>query len=141
MAGINLRQKFINMPYVSFRKFRIWGYSVSHSFLLLRSSYNKEEKTGKFNIDIEFEDVDYLDIPVTLHGISIEEIKENLPEKLAKYQGSSRYSVFQISSNPNHYIVAANYFVGKNKWDPGENRMVNLSLKYDEILARYPPRE
>ncbi|MCS3795889.1 hypothetical protein [Niastella sp. OAS944] len=128
------------MSYTSIRKFRIWKYSVSLSFLLLRSSYSKEEKTGKFNIDIEFTGVDYLDIPITLHGISIEEIKENLPEKFAKYQNSSRYRVFQITPNANHYIVAANYVVGKNKWDHGEDRMMNLSLKYDEILAMYPPR-
>jgi hypothetical protein len=127
------------MPYTSIRKFRIWGYSVSHSFLLLRSSYNPDEERRGFNIDIEFVDVDYLDVPMSLDGISIEELKENLPEKFKKYQNSPRFRVFQIKSDVNYYTVAANYLVGKNDWI-GEDRMINSSLKYDEILTTYPKR-
>ena len=112
----------------------MWAYSVSHSFLLLRSSYNPDEEKHGYNIDIEFVDVDYLDMPGTLQGISIEELKENLPEKFMKYQNSLRYRVFQIKSDINYYIVAGNYLVGKNNWI-GESRMINPSLKYDKILA------
>jgi hypothetical protein len=122
------------MSYTSTRKFRMWAYSVSHSFLLLRSSYNPEEERRGFNIDIEFVDVDYLDLPATLQSISVEELKENLPDKFAKYQNSPRYKVFQIKSNAIYYIVAANYLVGQNSWI-GEDRMINAYLKYDKILA------
>ena len=122
------------MSYTSDRKFRMWAYSVSHSFLLLRSTYNPDEERRGFNIDIEFVGVDYLDMPITLQGISIEELKEGLPEKFSKYQNSVRYRVFQIKSDANYYIVAANYLVGKNSWI-GEDRMINSSLKYDKILA------
>lgn len=122
------------MSYTSSRKFRIWAYSVSHSFLLLRSTYNPDEERHGYNIDIEFAGVDYLDIPATLQGIVIEELKDNLPEKFAKYQNSLRHRVFLIKSDANYYIVAANYLVGKNDWI-GEDRMINSSLKYDKILA------
>ena len=122
------------MLYTSSRKFRIWAYSVSHSFLLLRSTYNEDEEKNGFNIDIEFAGVEYLDMPITLQGITIEELKENLPEKFTKYQNSIRYRVFRIESDTNYYIVAANYLVGRDNWI-GEDRMINSSLIYDKILA------
>ena|SRR5689334_18174303 len=121
------------MPYTSNRKFRMWGYSVSHCFLLLRSTYNEDQEKNGYNIDIEFAGVEYLDVPTTLQGISIEELTENLPEKFSKYQGSLRHRVFQIRSEANYYIVAANYLVGKNTSE--EDKMINSFLKYDKILA------
>jgi hypothetical protein len=112
----------------------MWAYSVSHSSLLLRSSYNPDEDRRGFNIDIEFAGVDYLDLPMILNGISIEELKENLPEKFSRYQDPLHYRVFQIKSDTNYYVVAANYLVGKNKWID-KDRMIDPFLKYDEILA------
>jgi len=123
------------MPYTSDRKFRMWAYSCSHSFLLLRSTFNSDEDKYGYNIDIEFAGVEYLDTPMTLNGISIEELKEDLPEKFKRYQNSKWYRVFQIKSDVNYYIVAANYLVGKNSWMHDEDRMINSSLKYDKILA------
>ena len=76
------------MSYTSDRKFRMWAYSCSHSFLILRSTFNSDEDKYGYNIDIEFAGVEYLDTPMTLNGISIEELKEDLPEKFKKYQNS-----------------------------------------------------
>jgi hypothetical protein len=126
------------MSYTSNRVFKIWAYSVSHSFLLLRSSNNEEDEIKAmqegFNIDIEFVGVDYLDMPAILQGISIEELKENIPEKFSQYQNSLGHRVFEIKSKNNYYIVAASYQVGKNNW-LNEDRILNPYLEYDEILA------
>jgi hypothetical protein len=123
------------MSYISNRIFKIWSYSVSHSFLLLRSNGNSDEILEEnYNIDIEFGGVGYMDLPAILRTISIQEIKDNIPEKFKKYSRSLGYKVFAIKSDETFYVVAGSYRVGKNKWG-NEDRILNPSLEYDEILA------
>jgi len=128
------------MSYSSKRLFKIWAYSVSHSFLLLRSTaediiegnYECEEN---FNIDVEFNGVGYLDLPVILENIAIREIKKNVPDKFIMFKPSLGFKVFEIVTNDNiFYVVAGNYQVGKNNW-LNENRIYDPMLEYDEILA------
>jgi hypothetical protein len=126
------------MSYTSNRVFKIWAYSVSHSTLLLRSTNDEEDEvkamSDGFNIDIEFSWVGYLDLPRKLSGVSIEELKENIPEKFSQYTASLGYRVFKINSDKTYYIVAGNYVVGKNNW-LNEDRILNAYLDYDEIIA------
>jgi hypothetical protein len=125
------------MSYISDRIFKIWSYSVSHSFLLLRSTNNEEDEVLRegYNIDIEFGGVGYLNLPVILQGISIQEIKEDIPEKFKRYLPSLGHRVFEIKSDETYYIIAGSYRVGKNNWGDNEDRIFNPSLEYDEILA------
>lgn len=48
------------------RLFKIWAYTVSHNFLILRSTLKYPDQEGyndsfKYNIDIEFSAVAYLE--------------------------------------------------------------------------------
>ncbi|WP_299466261.1 hypothetical protein [uncultured Microscilla sp.] len=121
------------------RQFKIWGYTVSHSFLILRSPMKYKDVVGfseeeSHNIDIEFFAVAYLDIPNILSGIELGEVKDNIPEKFKRYVKEHKYKVFEIKSEQNIYhIVAGGYSIGKNTWDI-EDRISNMHLKHDEIL-------
>jgi hypothetical protein len=128
------------MNYRSDRVFRIWAYTVSHSFLLLRSPQLFEDVEGysittNHNVDIEFWGIGYIDLPDMLKGITIKEIQESIPEKFKKYSNSSGYKVFKIKSEGSFfYVVASGCRIGKNNWDC-ENRISNPNLDYDEIVA------
>ena len=52
----------------SSRTFRVWEYDVSHKQLLLRSP---RDGTHSKNIDLVFVGVEYLDLPTSLHGVTI----------------------------------------------------------------------
>ena len=56
------------------RSFQIWSFTVSHSQLLLRSV-----KTAEFpsRIDILFKDVDRINLPVSLRGLTVREVSGN----------------------------------------------------------------
>jgi hypothetical protein len=61
------------------RTFKLWGYSVSHSFLILRSPMIFEDLEGYsavtgYNIDIEFAAVQYLEVPCKLTSVKIREL-------------------------------------------------------------------
>lgn len=126
------------MSFSSDRQFKIWAYSVSHSFLLLRSNNPDEDNLDSYkkgyNIDIELIGVAYLDLPVFLNGISIEELKDNIPDKFRRYPESLGYKVFKITSDKTYYVVAANYLVGRHHWE-AEDRINNPYLEYEEILS------
>lgn len=122
------------------RTFKIWAYTVSHSFLILRSPMKFPDQDDyneyyDYNIDIEFSAVAYLDLPNILKGIEIRELTERIPEKLIHYKNDLEFKIFEIKSENNiFYIVAGNYRIGKNKW-LNEDRIVNLNLEYDEIIT------
>lgn len=50
------------------RKFRVWKYTVSHSMLLLRSIKTHDLPT---RIDVLFVDVEHVDIPTNMDGLTI----------------------------------------------------------------------
>lgn len=85
------------------------------------------------NIDIEFSAVEYLDIPRSLSGIWINDVTGNAPKKFSNF--SPRFKVYEIKSEEKIYhIVAGGYRIGKNEWGL-EDRISNMTLEYDEILA------
>lgn len=122
------------------RTYKIWAYTVSHNFLILRSPMAFKDVEGyseynSFNVDIEFTAVVYLDLPSIIHGIAIKECTENIPEKFKHYCEGTGNKLFEILSEGKfYYIVAGGYRIGKNTWI-AEDRISNLSLEYDEILA------
>lgn len=88
----------MNRFYESERLFKLWGYTVSHSFLLMRSPMLFEDvegyrKSNSYNIDIEFVSVVYLNVPNSLVGVKIREIKGNIPIQFEPYKDSK---VFEI---------------------------------------------
>lgn len=128
------------MEYKSNRHFKIWGYAVSHSFLILRSSMLYGDVDGytesmSYNIDIEFSAVAYLDVPNTFKSIQVCEIVDSIPEKFIKYSKISGLRIFEIQSEGMYYfIIAGNCRVGKNKWI-SEDRIRNLDLDYEEVIT------
>jgi hypothetical protein len=132
------------MTYASKRPFKMWAYTVSHGFLLLRSPMLFEDLEGyseetNFNIDIEFTSVFYLDIPNHLNGISISEITDEIPDKIPNkikpYASSSGTKIFEIKSDGVcFYVIAGGFMVGKNYW-VSEDKILNMDLEYDEVLA------
>jgi hypothetical protein len=122
------------------RVFKIWAYTVSHSFLILRSPLKFPDQEGfdekhSYNIDIEFSSVAYIDIPTVLNGIELRELINNIPEQLQQFKTNFGYRVFEIKTNRKyHYIVAGSYRIGKNTWI-AEDRVLNMKLEYDSIIA------
>jgi hypothetical protein len=88
-----------------------------------------------FNIDIEFTAVVYLDIPSLLNGVTISEITDDIPDKIKHYASSSGSKVFEIKSDGDcFYVVAGGFMIGKNYW-VSEDKILNIDLEYDEVLA------
>lgn len=128
------------MKMIENRYFKIWAYTVSHNTLILRSpmKHNDQDDYSEelsFNIDIEFSAVAYVDLPSSFLGFTIKEMVENVPAKFVHYKLEDKYKVFEIISNGNSYfVVAGSYRIGTNKWF-SEDRIFNIGLDYDEILA------
>lgn len=142
MGAIRLYQNPINaMIKFPNRKFRLWAYTVSHNSLLLRSEQKYADVDGYeealgYNIDIEFGMVAYIDIPHSIQNLELKTVTTGFPEKLLNFTKHPDLLVFELNSGDNkYYIVADSYLVGRNNWDPSEDRLSNISLKHDEILA------
>ena len=118
------------------RSFKLWAYTVSHSFLILRSPQKFEDTDGFkeltcFNIDIEFYSVTYLDLPNTISEIYIKELKENIPEKFKEYLSQPGLHVFEIlSCDRPYHVVASSYVIGRNNW-VSDDRITNMNLQHD----------
>ena len=130
------------MLYQSKRDFKIWGYTVSHSSLLLRSNmkFSDEENYSKdtcFNIDIEFWDVTYIGIPVFLNNIAIKEITiDLLPSGIDKNLCRFDRKIFEFTVDHNKYlIIAGGLLIGTNHW-VSEDRIFDyhLNLEHDNII-------
>lgn len=123
------------------RVFKIWSYTVSHNSLILRSPQKFTDMEDysvsmSYNIDIEFSDVNYIDIPTDLYNLTIKEIKKNadIPTNLLHFKTELKLKIFKILSlGKEYYIVAENYIIGKNTWI-SEDRISNVYLQHDEIL-------
>lgn len=123
------------MLFDSIRIFQIWIYTVSHSILILRSTNDEDEEAKGYNIDIEFWGIAYMELPNLFRGIKIQKLVDSIPQKLDKFKSDVGYNVFQITTDDAHYyVVAAGCKVGKNNW-LNENRVLNPSLEYDEIVV------
>jgi hypothetical protein len=122
------------------RVFRVWSFTVSHNILIIRSPLKFPDENGydesfNHNIDIEFESVEYMDIPTWMNGICIKEVNNNGPSKLQYLLADKDLKIFEIRSQQGKFhIVASSYQIGKNKW-VSEDRVSNMSLSHDEVIA------
>ena len=116
------------------RRFRVWDYNISHKQMLLRSPESPEEAE---NIDVIFWDVDYIEIPTAMDGLSLDEATG---DEIAKIGGilaikHAKMSIYcLVSGGLRFLIVAGGYKVLKNKLDVFES-----SLEY--FAATAPDRE
>ncbi|HTN08243.1 MAG TPA: hypothetical protein VL098_09705 [Flavipsychrobacter sp.] len=100
----------------------------------MRSTNDEDEETKGYNIDIEFWGIAYIELPNLFRGIKIRKLVDSIPQKIDKFKSDFGYNVFQITTDDaNYYVVAAGCKVGKNNW-LNENRVLNPSLEYDEIV-------
>ena len=89
------------------RTFSPWVYTVSHSMLVLRSSYGASKGEDN-NIDLYFTSVDYMAIPATFKGLTVEEDSEMKEiDLLHRYSPSSDSKVFILTSGGERYFVIA----------------------------------
>src|SRR5689334_10301713 len=126
------------MNFTSNRKFRLWHYSVSHSMLFLRSnkavSDSGDVEQSETTVDIEFYDVVYIGLPITLNGIELTDVTQKTPTHLDQFLKQDSM-VFRLSSEKrSYYVIAAGCKVGQSQFDYDEHRISNLFLKYDQIL-------
>ncbi|MCX8531933.1 hypothetical protein [Chryseobacterium luquanense] len=128
--------------YNSNRNFRIWAYTVSHSSLLLRSEMKYPDQDNytdsvSSNIDLEFWEVSYINLPSDFLGLCIREItEESLPKKISRDFLRFDMKIFELKSQKStYYIIAGGLLVGENKWI-NQDRIFNYScnLKHDKIL-------
>jgi len=122
--------------YESSRNFRLWKYSPSHSTLLLRS--NKSEEIideQESTIDIDFTDVKYVELPISLTGVRLQEAVE-VPAKIREIKQDGK--VFElISGNRVFYVVAWRCIVGRGEMDYDETIYSSRDYKYDEIIVQF----
>jgi len=124
------------------RCFKLWGYTVSHSSLILRSEmkypdqHNFDEHTS-FNIDFEFWSIKYIDFPSVINGLNIKEIKNTeLPDRIDSKLLMYDMKIFEIESQGfKYYIIAGGVLIGKNKWG-NQDRIFDYDsdLDHDEII-------
>ena len=130
------------MIYKSKRYFRIWGYTVSHSSLLLRSNmlyYDDKDYSleNSFNIDIEIWDVTYIGIPAFIDNIEIKEITiDSLPLDIDKNLCKFDRKIFEISAhNKKYYIISGGLLIATNHWEKEDRIFYNhLNLQHDKII-------
>lgn len=133
------------MLYVCKRSFRLWAYTVSHSSLILRSELKAKDQEGfsdelSFNIDIEFWDVTYLNIPCELSGLEIKEVHyKTFPFPINPEILEFDRKVFEIKSDSRkYYIIAYGILIGQNNWIGFDRIFSNrLNLEHDKILLKY----
>jgi hypothetical protein len=121
------------------REFRIWSYISSHSFLLIRSPMLFFDNEGfntdtSYNIDLEFTEVVYMEIPEIFNELkivvkNIKDIPNRIQDKVTQ-----NTKIFELQTNRNiYYILAMNLVIGKNEWGT-ESRTNNLSFKHEQII-------
>ena len=134
----------MKMLYKSDRTFKIWGFTVSHNSLLMRSPMKFEDEVGynsdfSYNLDIEFWDVTYIGIPSTLNGLILSEsdghsLLKGIDGNLLKHDRK----VFEFQTKNNKYsIIAGGLLVGINKW-VNKDRIFNFNqnLEHEKVLLR-----
>lgn len=86
------------------RRFQVWGYTVSHRELLLRSTKSKEFPT---RIDVFLKGVEEIHLPTVLDGIWIEEASVEDLEQLP-----SQRKTMSLRNGAKVFVMKGNEFVG-----------------------------
>ncbi|MCE3074660.1 hypothetical protein [Chryseobacterium gwangjuense] len=90
-----------------------------------------------YNIDFEFWEIQYIDLPSIINGLTIKEITSiELPDRMDVELLMHDMRIFEIESKGfKYYIIAGGLLIGKNKWG-NQDRICdyNAGLKHDEIF-------
>jgi hypothetical protein len=87
-----------------------------------------------YNIDLEFTEVVYMEIPEIFNELkivvkNIKDIPNRIQDKVTQ-----NTKIFELQTNRNiYYILAMNLVIGKNEWGT-ESRTNNLSFKHEQII-------
>lgn len=98
------------------RKFQVWGYSVSHQSLLIRSPGKGEQK----NIDMKFVGVEILDVSTDIgfvHGIEIKDISEYREFQLIDLGDSMLNCYIICGDSRDSHVVALAMEIEENDFD------------------------
>ena len=99
------------------RSFKLWYFSISHRMALIRSP---KDNIYANNIDICFDAVEYIDCPIVLGNIEIEEANlsdlEYVKTKVKSEIESSKVTVL-VSEKSRFYIVSNTVKIVENKLD------------------------
>lgn len=104
--------------YKSNREFAPYDFLVSHRQLLLRSD---KIKGYKENIDIIFFDTEYLELPTTLSGISLEE--SSVAEADLKIKNTSGKVVRVETDSGSFHIICSSIGIFENTLDFNETSL------------------
>lgn len=126
------------------RVFKIWGYTVSHGTLFLRSEMQYPDVDYDFKyspnctIDIEFVDVSFVKLDTDFILERLELIPKGMNHELnEKIEGDSR--IYEIKHNKGmSYVIAGACLIGKSNWIT-KHRMISPELQYPELLS-FPVR-
>jgi hypothetical protein len=91
------------------RYFTIYGYSVSHGQLLIRSD---KRKGGGVNIDIIFFDTTFIQLFAMLWGVTIRAVDKSAVknyDSVEKYLSFEKNNLFEIESGKEKYYIAASF--------------------------------
>lgn len=116
--------------FTSNRYFTLFDFLISHGQLLLRSSKNDKYTD---NVDIIFFDVQYIQLHISLHGLSVSCPDKSELANLIQLSSSSTAAgkqIFEIKSGDANYYIAASYFtVYENQLEFNETSLGVLESK------------
>jgi len=119
------------------RRFKIWHYIVSHSHLLIRSSSMDLHKST--NIDLWFSDVRYVEAPVFLGEISLDdptdEERARLRARTGKFFDKYQTTVI-VSGSIRYFVVSHSVHIEENKLDLFQTPYDPLDVS--EAFIQYP---
>jgi hypothetical protein len=131
-----MKEKFNN------RLFKLWGYTVSHGYLLIRSEKQYPDVVyplkydPNFTIDIEFWGVAHMNIPTRFEGLTIRKKDSNNVERMKMLSVDKDMKCFSLSDGKNeYYVIAAGCIIGASNWGL-ESRFTDPNLQYDKIIAQ-----
>jgi hypothetical protein len=87
-----------------------------------------------YNIDIEFSDVTYIELPNIFPGISVAKAVTDVPERIISHLVPGN-KVFTIGTDSEiYYMIGGGITIGENRWLE-ETRLINPYLEYEKVLA------
>ena len=112
--------------FVSERRFRVCDYLLSHSQLLLRSPKTEE---NHFNIDLIFEDVNSMNLPITLYGLEV--------TNKGKSSENEIYNTYSLNSGGELFQIQAGFvLICENELELQETSLGVLEFKgRDKIIC------
>ena len=124
------------------RPFKLWGYTISHKYLLFRSEkqYDDIDYPSKYKpnstLDIEFWGVAYMNIPTHFNTLTINHNKEYDGKEFNGLSNNEDLKYFDLYDGEDKYcIIAAGCIIGQSNWYE-KSRLRNPELEYEKIILK-----